>query len=420
MNFPTPDNEQARLAALAAYNVYGTDPEPDFDDLAELAAQIGNTPIALVNIVGDDKTWLKSTKGTPPGLDEVPRGALCCAYTLCQTDIFCVEDLHTDERFKDLPFIGTDPFVRFYVGIPLIDSQGYALGTLCLMALEPRELDHEIAEGLRRLGRQVVSQLELRIKLEAKRVAEESLLAEKERSDQLIHNILPAAIAKELTETGSVQPRFHQSVTIGFTDFVGFTKRAEKLAPRALVDELNVFFTKMDEIAARQDIEKIKTIGDSYMCAAGLGGTEKDHPVRACLAALEMQDFCKRQNTQREKIDQLPWDMRIGIHTGPAMSGIVGKHKFSYDIWGDSVNIAARMETSCEPGGVNISENTYQMVKNYFECVPRGSVEMKSKGAVPMYFVSGLKPEYAADGSGWRPSEKLQIAISGVTPGWVI
>lgn len=420
MHFPVPDNEQARMAALAAYNVYGTEPEPDFDDLAELAAQIAETPIALVNIVGDDKTWLKSRKGTPPGLNEVPRGALCCAYTLCQTDIFCVEDLHTDERFKDLPFIGTDPFVRFYAGIPLIDSQGYALGTLCMMALEPRELDHSVAEGLRRLARQVVSQLELRIKLEAKRVAEAALLEEKARADRLILNILPAAIAKELTDTGSVQPRFHQSMTIGFTDFVGFTKQAEKLAPRALVDELNVFFSKMDDIASRQNIEKIKTIGDSYMCAAGLADNEKDHAVRACLAALEMQDFSKRQNIQREKLNQQPWHMRIGIHTGPAMSGIVGKHKFSYDIWGDSVNIAARMEASCEPCEVNISENTYQVIKDFFVCTARGSVEMKSKGAVPMYFVSALLPEYCADDTGWRPNDKLAAAFSGVTPGWVI
>lgn len=104
----------------------------------------------MVNIVGDDKNWLKSAKGTPPDLREVPRGAVCCAYSICQTDVFCVEDLHTDERFKDLPFIGTDPFVRFYIGVPLIDSQGYALGTLCLIALEPREFNHEVSEGLRR------------------------------------------------------------------------------------------------------------------------------------------------------------------------------------------------------------------------------------------------------------------------------
>lgn len=265
-----------------------------------------------------------------------------------------------------------------------------------------------------------MSQLELRIKLEAKRIAEQSLIEEKERSDRLIHNILPAAIAKELAETGKVQPRFHQAITLGFTDFVGFTLRAEKLAPRALVDELNVFFSKMDDISSRQDIEKIKTIGDSYMCAAGLIEGSKDHAVRACLAALEMQDFSKTQNAQREKLGQQTWDMRIGIHTGPAMSGIVGKHKFSYDIWGDSVNIAARMENSCEPGEVNISENTYQIVKDYFECTPRGIVEMKSKGPVPMYFVSALKPEFASDTTGWRPNDKLNKAISGVTSGWVI
>lgn len=418
MDFPLPGNEIDRLAAVKSYDIYGSEPEAAFDDLAELATQISGAPISLVNIVGDASNWVKARHGIPPDLTEVPRGAVCCAHAVCQSDLLIVPDTHSDERFKELPFISTEPFVRFYAGMPLIDSGGYALGTLCIMDLEPRELSFEVTEGMRRLARQVVAQLELRIKLADVQRAQQELANEKERADNLILNILPADIARELGETGQVEPRHHPSATIMFTDFVSFTQLAEQLAPRALVDDLNQYFSVFDDIVRRHGLEKLKTIGDAYMCVGGLSSDDKGHPVETCLAAFEIRHYIKRANEKRERLRQAPWEVRIGVHTGNVMSGVVGKDKFTFDIWGDTVNIAARMESASEPGQVNVSESTFQHVKNYFDVTARGTIDVKNKGQLLMYFVDRLKPDFSLDGDGWRPSDELKSAMSGATSAW--
>ena len=418
MDFPQPSNEIDRLAALKSYNIYGSEPEAAFDDLAELAAQIAGTAISLINIVGDTSAWIKARHGVPPDLTEVPRGAVCCAHAVCQSDLFIVSDTHADERFKKLPFISTEPYVRFYAGMPLIDSGGYALGTLCIMDLEPRELSFEMAEAVRRLARQAVAQLELRIKLAEVQQAQQELANEKQRAENLILNILPADIARELGATGQVEPRHHPSATIMFTDFVGFTQFAEQLAPRSLVDDLNQHFSEFDDIVLRHGLEKLKTIGDAYMCAGGLSSDNKGHTVETCLTALEIQRYMARANKKRERLRQDPWELRIGIHTGNVMSGVVGKNKFTYDIWGDTVNIAARMESGAEPGRINVSESTYQHVKDYFELKPRGMLDVKNKGQLPMYFLDRLKPEFSSDEDGLQPNDMLKSKMTGATSAW--
>jgi class 3 adenylate cyclase len=418
MDYPLPSNESERFEAVKSYDIYGSEPEAAYDDLSDLAAQLTGVPISLVNIVGDERIWVKSRHGIPADLAEVPRGAVCCAHAVCRSDLLVVSDTHSDDRFKDLPFISTEPFVRFYAGMPLIDSGGYALGTLCIMDLEPRELSFEVEEGIRRLARQTVAQLELRIKLSDIQRAQDQLAAEKERADQLILNILPQEIAAELTEKGSVEPRHHPSTTIMFTDFVGFTKSAEQLSPRELIDDLHMYFSEFDDIVARHGLEKLKTIGDAYMCAGGLMNNSKDHAVRTCLAALEIQHYMARENRKRQAKGQTPWSLRVGIHTGNVMSGVVGKNKFTYDVWGDSVNVAARMESAGEAGKVNVSESTYQYAKDYFECEPTRTMDVKNKGQMSMHFLTALKPEFAADADGVTANENLEKAITGVTTTW--
>jgi adenylate cyclase len=418
MDYPLPSNEADRIKALDAYDIYGSEPEAAFDDLSELAAQIVGTPISLVNIVGGTSVWVKARLGIPPDLAEVPRGAVCCAHAVCQSDLLVIPDTHADDRFNTLPFISTEPFVRFYAGMPLIDSGGYALGTLCVMDFSPRELSFEMAEALRRLARQTVAQLELRLRLTEMKQARQALASEKERADRLILNILPAAIAKELAENGRVEPRHHPSATIMFTDFVGFTRLAERIAPRTLIEELHQFFSDFDEIVERHGLEKLKTIGDAYMCAGGLLSHSKQHAVEACLAALEIQHLMGRGNEKRVRLRQSPWELRIGIHTGNVMSGVVGRNKFTYDIWGDTVNIAARMESASDPGRVNISESTYQHARRFFEFTPRGALDVKNKGQLPMYFLDGLKPEYSLNGDRWRANADLRTAMSGVASAW--
>jgi adenylate cyclase len=418
MDFPVPANEHERLAAMHAYQIYGTDPEAGFDDLTDLAALIANVPIAIVNIVGDTKIWLKSRHGVPPDLEEVPRGGVCCSHAVCRSDLLIVSDTHADDRFSAMPFIATEPFIRFYAGMPLIDSGGRALGTLCIMDVVPRELGFEAAEGIRRIARQTTAQLELRLKIAELVRSQQELADEKHRSDSLLLNILPRNIAAELTEKGSVEPRHHPSVTILFTDFVDFTKSATELSPRELVDDLDMYFSEFDSIVARHGLEKLKTIGDSYMCTGGLMQGQKDHAVRSCLAALEIRRFVMGSNQRWLAAGERPWHLRVGLHSGSVMSGVVGRKKFTYDVWGDAVNIASRMESTDEADHVNISESTYQQVKSYFDCTARGALEVKNRGKMTMYFLDRLKPEYSADMAGVEANERLKSTLAGTSVPW--
>lgn len=206
------------------------------------------------------------------------------------------------------------------------------------------------------------------------------ILFERRKSEKLLLNILPAETAHELKKNGKAKARHYEQVTVMFTDFKGFTSIAEKLSAQELVNELDIIFKKFDAIISKYPIEKIKTIGDAYMCAGGLPLLNNTSAFDVIKAALEIQSWMKEQNNQ--------WQLRIGIHTGPVTAGVVGDKKFAYDIWGDAVNTASRMESSGEPGKINISDNTYQLVKNQFSCEWRGKISIKNKGEIEMYFVS--------------------------------
>ena len=212
---------------------------------------------------------------------------------------------------------------------------------------------------------------------------------EKKRSESLLLNILPAEIAEELKEKGEASARDFDMVSILFTDFKGFTQASEKLSAAHLVEEINTCFKAFDDIVGKYGIEKIKTIGDAYMCAGGLPVPDENAAKNTVLAGLEMQAFMKARKTERDAAGLPAFEMRVGIHTGPVVAGIVGVKKFSYDIWGDTVNTASRMESSGEVGQVNISEATYELVKDNpeFDFTSRGKVQAKGKGELDMYFV---------------------------------
>jgi len=392
MTYPIPDNEVHRIEAVQSYHVADTPPEVAYDDIAELAAEICHCPVGLINIIADKQEWLKAKYGLPPNLTYLPRGT-ACSTAICQSDLLTVTDLAIDERFADHAGVKGEPHFRFYCGMPLINPEGYALGTVCVFDFEPRDLTFEQSESLRRLSRQTMAQLELRRKLIELNNARQALEVEKTRSDALLLNILPAKIADELKTRNEVEPRHYDLVTILFTDFKGFTRFAEAAEPRTLVNDLNQYFSAFDEIIARYNLEKLKTIGDAYMCAGGLPEENRTHPIDACRAALEIQEFMARSNRQREKMRMSPWELRIGLHTGPVMAGVVGKRKFTYDIWGDAVNVAARMESSGEAGRIAISESTYHRVKDEFECEHRGQIEAKNKGLLNAYFLNGKRQE---------------------------
>lgn len=220
-------------------------------------------------------------------------------------------------------------------------------------------------------------------------LAEKNLIInkEKDRSDKLLLNILPAETAEELKTNGYAEAKQFDMVTVMFTDFVGFTKLAETLSAQELVSEIDHCFKNFDLIISNYPIEKIKTIGDSYMCAGGLPVINTTNPVDMVNAAIQIQQFMINLKAERIAQNKSYFDLRCGIHTGPVVAGVVGIKKYQYDIWGDAVNLASRMESSGEPEKVNISQTTYELVKDQFTCIYRGKISAKNKGFVDMYYV---------------------------------
>lgn len=235
----------------------------------------------------------------------------------------------------------------------------------------------------------------------------------KERSDELLLNILPIETAEELKEKGYASVQEYDRVSVLFTDFVGFTNITEEITNEELVRSLDEHFRMFDEVMDKYRIEKIKTIGDAYMAAAGIPRRTDVNPLAAVAAGLEMIDRLKGHNELKEAKGLKPWQLRLGIHTGNLISGVVGKNKFAFDIWGDTVNTAARMESSGEVMKVNVSGSTYQLVKNYFNCTPRGKIKAKNKGQIEMYFVDSFKSEYCHPDNDHIPNAKF-LAILGV------
>ncbi len=208
---------------------------------------------------------------------------------------------------------------------------------------------------------------------------------EKRKSEDLLLNILPEETARELLSQGVTKSRKYDMVTVMFIDFVGFTQVAETLRAEDLVLNVEKYFRAFDDITLKYGVEKIKTIGDAYMCAGGLPAANSTNPTDVLSAALEMINYMKKDPQQLFRI-------RIGINTGPVIAGVVGKHKFQYDIWGDAVNVAPRMEQNSLPGRINISGTTYEYVKDIYDCEYRGKIEVKHKGEMEMYFVNGSTP----------------------------
>ncbi|MCX7166385.1 MAG: adenylate/guanylate cyclase domain-containing protein [Rhodocyclales bacterium] len=216
-------------------------------------------------------------------------------------------------------------------------------------------------------------------------LAVRDVAVEHERSERLLLNILPAELAQELSATGSARPARHESVTILFTDFSGFTQVASSMPAERMVAELNEIFAAFDDITDACGVEKIKTIGDAYMAAAGLPKPCADHAQRCVRAGLDMLAYLENRN----RTAAFKWALRVGIHSGPVVAGVVGKRKYAFDIWGDTVNVASRMESSGEIGRVNVSAYTFDLIREEFDCEYRGKLDAKGKGQIDMYFVAG-------------------------------
>lgn len=268
-------------------------------------------------------------------------------------------------------------------------------------------LEIEVVKRTRQLTEQAkkIQEQAKKAEIQAAKIEHQNELLEKEKVkvEQLLLNILPEGTAEELKNKGRSKARYYRNVSVLFTDFVGFSKIAEDMKPQDLVMKLDGYFSKFDEIIEKYDLEKIKTIGDSYMCAGGVPIRNKSNAIEVTLAALEIKNYMAMLGQD----DPECWKIRIGINTGEVIAGVIGLKRFAYDIWGASVNQAQRMEMHGQPGIVNVSGNTYEFIAPYFECNYRGKIQTKHKGMLDMYSVKGIKAELSENGEGLKPNKKF-------------
>jgi class 3 adenylate cyclase len=392
-----PDNDAERVKVVESYEILYTEQERDFDDITELAASLTGCKVSYIGFFDDKRLWLKSKYGLPPDLTERPRELTLCSRTICQSDLLVVPDMSKDPRYAELPAVKNPPNAKFYCAMPLIDSEGFALGTLCVWDTAVMELEPHIQQCVRRLARQVLSKLELRRQIIEMREQNEKALQALEserisasRTTQLVRDLFPSSVASRVINGDQVDPRFFASATIMFIDFEGFTTLAESTEPRALIEQLGDFFTIFDRIVEKHGLEKIKTIGDGYLAAGGLPTETQDHAHRACLAALEIRQAMEKRNAERRKLLLPEWPIRTGIHSGTVIAGIIGANRMTYDLWGDAVNLASRLQDNCETGQINISEATVGLIGDAFQFQARGQIEAKNKGLVKMYYLLSL------------------------------
>lgn len=365
-----------------------------------------------------NQLWSRIAIGSKQEI-RIPFGVGIAGFVAQSRETVNILDAYSDSRFNPENDKKTGYRTKSILCMPVYNSLGEILGVI--QVLNKLNSEHFTSEDENLLGAyaslagislanaQAYDELQKERDLLEVRVKERTkdLEESRKKSDELLLNILPVEIAEELKGSGLVAPKKYELVTVLFTDFKGFTLAAEKLPAEKIVDELDRCFRYFDEISGRFNLEKIKTIGDAFMCAGGIPKPNFTNPVEAVLAGLEIREFMLTLKKEKEKRGEPFWEIRIGLHSGPIVAGVVGKKKFAYDIWGDTVNTASRMESSGEAGKINISNTTYEYVKDFFECDYRGKIPAKNKGTIDMYFVHSIKKELSQKGKGLVPNQKF-------------
>ncbi|MCF6183703.1 MAG: hypothetical protein L3J56_03585 [Bacteroidales bacterium] len=246
-------------------------------------------------------------------------------------------------------------------------------------------------------------------KLNSELVEQNEQLREENDRQQEMLSFLPADAKKQMDKkvkkTSSLR---YKMVTVMFSDIKGFTQLSKEQNAEALIDELDSFFFQFDEVVARNNLQKVKSIGDTYMCAGGIPKKNRTNPIEVIMAALEMQDYLKNLQAESKKNNRKIWDLTFGVHTGPVTAVVSGKRKISYDIKGDTANIASRIESACNPSEISVSGMTYEFIKEFFACEFRLKMPVKYKGDVPVYMVKGYRPDLSVDGRGKIPNKAFR------------
>ncbi len=362
----------------------------------------------------------------------VPPGQGIVGHVAATGETVNIPDAYQDSRFDRTNDEASGYRTRSILCMPLRGHDGEIIGAIeALNKHEDRAAQHngsydaedeELLAAFASLAGMCLENAHAYDQLEQERISLEvkvhertqDLEAAKQQSDELLLNILPEETANEIKSTGSYAPRRYEQATVMFTDFEGFTSIAGKLEADDLVGELDKCFFYFDETVARNRLEKIKTLGDGYMCAGGLPVANHTHAVDAVLAALEIQAFMNQMREIKRELGEDFWELRVGIHTGPVVAGVAGKHKFAYDIWGDTVNLAARMESGGTTGRVNISGVTRDLIDRFFVTEYRGKLPVKYKGEMDMYYVNGIRPELSVDGEGRVPGEYFRALYANL------
>lgn len=234
------------------------------------------------------------------------------------------------------------------------------------------------------------------------------------RTRDLLYRVFPREIADELADRGTSEPRSFDAVTVLFSDFVGFTKAAETMAARDLIEDLSDYFRRFDQLTARHGMEKLKTIGDAYMAAGGVPRANATHALDGALLALALRDCTAAVARERGGSGLPAFAIRIGLHTGPLVAGVIGEQRFTYDLWGDTVNTASRLEHASDAGRITVSAATQRLIETWFVCEPRGRVEVRNRAAVEMFFLERLRPEFSADADGTTGNARFMAAYAAL------
>lgn len=391
MKAALPADEHERIEELREYHILDTEAETEFDDLVNLASQICGTPIALVSLIDTNRQFFKARVGLD--VSETPRDVAFCAHAILKPELLVVPDALKDERFADNPLVSTDPNIRFYAGAPLVTPTGRSMGTLCVIDRVPRTLEQSQRTALEAIGRQVVTLLQLRRAKEETQLAHQTqtelltnLRIEQGRSERLLLSLFPKAIADRLKDgPPTLIAEEYSEATIIFTHVNDFWHIAGSRPPEQFVSLLNEVFSLFDRLADEHGVQKIKTMGDTYMAVCGLPELRPDHAEAVAELALAMQrEIATIGSGARE-----PFRVRSGIHTGATIAGVVGVSKLSYDLWGPAVNLASQMESSSVAGGIQVSSTTYELLKDKYIFESRGEFYVPGQGEIATYMLMG-------------------------------